>query len=163
MLQKKKSSDTVVRRPGSYLTQTGSSDQSGGCQSSSGCAVDGFRIGDQEGRMLLQAAGHPDVVHPQEPAARERDIPGGAQREHRLPPAARALGELRHSQRTRQRSPSSPGPSGRRAAAELRGHRRSAGALSSSAPLADLNCPFAAAVSLGEVPTASSSLGSFRA
>lgn len=34
--------------------------------------------------MFLQAAGHADVVDPQEAAAGEGDIPGGVRREHGL-------------------------------------------------------------------------------
>lgn len=53
--------------------------------------------------MFLQAAGHADVVDPQEAAAGEGDIPGGVQREHGLRAPLEAEGAGGKQQRPRRR------------------------------------------------------------
>lgn len=70
--------------PRAPLTQAGAADEGGGGERPGGGTVDLPGVGDEEGGMLLQAAGHPDVVHPQEAAAGEGDIPGGVRGEHGL-------------------------------------------------------------------------------
>lgn len=52
--------------------------------------------------MFLQAAGHADVVDPQEAAAGEGDIPGGVQREHGLRAPLEAEGAGGKQQRPRR-------------------------------------------------------------
>lgn len=64
------------------LTEAGAADEGGGGESAGGGTIDLPGVGDEEGGMLLQAAGYPDVVDPQEAAAGEGDIPGGVQGEH---------------------------------------------------------------------------------
>lgn len=53
--------------------------------------------------MFLQAAGHADVVDPQEAAAGEGDIPGGVQREHGLRTPLEAGGAGGTQQQPRQK------------------------------------------------------------